>query len=92
VSGATATAGAICAVLDAHGIRAPRLLHGEGRPVWGVLDAALARGDDIRIGFEDTLVLPDGRPAASNAELVAAAAERVRRHGAVLAAPQPPQR
>ena len=33
-----------------------------------------SRGRDIRIGFEDTLVLPDGAVARENAELVVAAA------------------
>jgi uncharacterized protein (DUF849 family) len=28
---------------------------------------ALERGDDARIGFEDTLALPDGAPARGNA-------------------------
>jgi uncharacterized protein (DUF849 family) len=31
---------------------------------------------EVRIGFEDTYGLPDARRAGSNAELVAAAAER----------------
>jgi uncharacterized protein (DUF849 family) len=31
---------------------------------------AAARGYDTRIGFEDTLTLPDGSMAASNAVLV----------------------
>jgi uncharacterized protein (DUF849 family) len=31
------------------------------------------RGLDTRVGFEDTLHLPDGRRAASNADLVTAA-------------------
>jgi uncharacterized protein (DUF849 family) len=30
-------------------------------------------GRDIRIGLEDTVLLADGTPATSNAELVAAA-------------------
>ena len=41
-----------------------------------MLDAAARREREIRIGFEDTLWLPDARRAASNAELVAAAIER----------------
>jgi uncharacterized protein (DUF849 family) len=35
---------------------------------------ALRRGHGIRTGVEDTMVLPDGRPAADNAALVRAAA------------------
>jgi uncharacterized protein (DUF849 family) len=77
---ALATADAIAGVLDRHGIRLPRLLHGEGAATWPVLDASLLRGYGIRIGFEDTLHLPDGRLAQHNGELVAAAMLRVRAH------------
>jgi len=49
----------------------PVLVHGEGSSVWPVLDLARHRGWSTRIGLEDTLVLPDGRPARDNAELVA---------------------
>jgi uncharacterized protein (DUF849 family) len=59
--------------LDAAGIDAPRLHHGEEVATWAVLRRAVAAGRDIRIGLEDTLVRADGSPAASNAELVAAA-------------------
>jgi uncharacterized protein (DUF849 family) len=41
-----------------------------------VLDAAVRRKHEVRIGFEDSYWLPDARRAGSNAELVAAAAER----------------
>ncbi len=51
----------------------PQLWHGEGRRTWEVLSAAAAAGIDVRVGLEDVLVLPDGRVAADNAELVAAA-------------------
>ena len=37
----------------------------------------IADGQDIRIGLEDTTVLPDGSPASGNADLVAAAARLV---------------
>ena len=50
-----------------------QLWHGEGERTWEVLGAAIAAGHAVRVGFEDVLVLPDGRPAQSNAELVAAA-------------------
>jgi len=78
---ALTTADAIDAELGRHGIRLPRLLHGEGSPAWAVLEAALERGRDIRIGFEDTLVLPDGSRALCNGDLVAAAVDLVKRHG-----------
>jgi uncharacterized protein (DUF849 family) len=42
-----------------------------------VIAAGAAAGVDVRIGLEDVLVLPDGRYAAGNAELVAAALELV---------------
>lgn len=70
---ALATAGQIEQVLDAAGTLAPRLLHGFGSGAWAVLEAALARGYDVRIGLEDTLQLPDGAVARDNAELVATA-------------------
>ncbi|HXX38966.1 MAG TPA: 3-keto-5-aminohexanoate cleavage protein [bacterium] len=78
---AVAAAAAIDAVLDAAGIALPRLHHGEGTATWAVLDAALDRGRDIRVGLEDTLCLADGRRARNNAELVAAAMQMLRRHG-----------
>jgi uncharacterized protein (DUF849 family) len=42
-----------------------------------MLDEANARGYDVRIGLEDTLVMPDGRVAKDNAELVTEAVRRV---------------
>jgi uncharacterized protein (DUF849 family) len=71
---ATRTAWAIDAALDAAGIDAPRLHHGEDMATWTVLRRAIAAGRDVRIGLEDTLVLADGTRASGNAELVATAA------------------
>lgn len=51
----------------------PQLWHGYGPGTWEVIAAGTAAGCDVRIGLEDVLVLPDGRTAADNAELVAAA-------------------
>ena len=51
----------------------PQLWHGYGQRTWEVLRAAVAAGRDVRVGLEDVLTLPDGRLAADNAELVAAA-------------------
>lgn len=70
---ALATAQALDDALDAAGIAAPRVHHGFGIATWDVLRRAKALGHGWRIGLEDTLVLPDGRPAQSNAELVSAA-------------------
>lgn len=65
------------AVLDAAGVRCPRLLHGVDATAWTLLDEAAARRYDGRIGLEDTLTLPDGYPAAGNGELVRAARQRL---------------
>ena len=50
-----------------------QLWHGYGAQTWEVISAAAAVGIDVRVGLEDVLVLPDGRTAAGNAELVGAA-------------------
>ena len=76
VGAALDNAEAIRAVLRRAGITAPRLLHGHDDTAWPVLDAALAAGEDARIGLEDTLRLPDGSEAEDNADLVAAAVAR----------------
>lgn len=75
---AVARAAAIERALDEVRVAAPRLHHGDGPATWAVIRAALERGRDIRVGFEDVLELPDGRRAQSNAELVAAAIELAR--------------
>lgn len=51
----------------------PRLVHGREDTAWPVLEWALLRDLDSRIGLEDTLRLPDGTLAPDNAALVAAA-------------------
>jgi uncharacterized protein (DUF849 family) len=70
---AVALAGQIDQVLDWNVIDRPRLYHGHGRATWAIIERALGRGADVRVGLEDTLVLADGRLARDNAELVAAA-------------------
>ncbi|WP_259976586.1 3-keto-5-aminohexanoate cleavage protein [Microbacterium sp. p3-SID336] len=52
------------------------LLHGEELSAWPALDLAVELGLDTRIGLEDTLLLPDGSDAPSNAALVRAALAR----------------
>jgi uncharacterized protein (DUF849 family) len=84
---AVAAAVAIDAALDDAEIWLPRLHHGDGVATWAVLDAALGLARDIRIGLEDTLVLPDGGQARDNAQMVEAAVQLVRRHGHRPAAP-----
>jgi uncharacterized protein (DUF849 family) len=67
---AQASAHALLAELgEAHG--RPVLLHGEQAGTWPVLRLAGRRGLAARVGLADTLLLPDGRPASSNAQLVA---------------------
>jgi uncharacterized protein (DUF849 family) len=69
---------AIIRVLDERHVQSRRLLHGFAATAWPILDAALDLGYDTRIGLEDTLTLPDGRTAQSNAELVALAVSKSR--------------
>ena len=60
--------------LVAAGISLEQVHHGDGVASWAVNARALHRGHGIRTRLEDTMVLPDGRPAADNAALVRAAA------------------
>lgn len=64
---------AIEAGLDRGGVKLPRLLHGFNQTAWPVLDLAVSRGYDTRVGFEDILTLRNGSPAPSNAVLVSEA-------------------
>ncbi len=59
--------------------------HGSGRPGFAVIERALATGAHLRVGFEDSVVAPDGRRANGNAELVGWAAGRVRDTGRTVA-------
>ncbi|MGA8466828.1 MAG: 3-keto-5-aminohexanoate cleavage protein, partial [Trebonia sp.] len=76
--GAVATAAEASAELARLGIGAPQLHHGYGVATWDVMRAAVAKGQDIRVGLEDTTVLPDGSVATGNGELVAAAVQLAR--------------
>jgi uncharacterized protein (DUF849 family) len=76
VDGGAAEARAVAQLVPA-GV--PQLWHGYGERTWEVLSAAAAAGHDVRVGLEDTLVLPTGDVAAGNAELVAAAVELIGR-------------
>jgi uncharacterized protein (DUF849 family) len=82
---ALANADAIERVLRAAGVGARLLLHGMGAATWPLLEAALDRRLDVRIGLEDTLRLPDGSPAPDNAALVAAARHLAEQRGVTLA-------
>lgn len=71
--------------LDEAGSRCRRLTHGMNDWTWPLVEDAFRRGHDTRVGFEDSILLPDGRVAESNAELVRAAealrADIQTRHG-----------
>jgi uncharacterized protein (DUF849 family) len=60
-------------VLIAAGVALEQVHHGFGIASWAVNRRAIERGHGIRTGLEDVIVLPDGRLAGSNAELVRAA-------------------
>src|SRR3712207_1456466 len=57
-------------VLVAAGIHLEQMHHGDGLASRAVCRRALARGHGNRTGLEDTTVLPDGRQAVDNPELV----------------------
>ncbi|MEU4217928.1 3-keto-5-aminohexanoate cleavage protein [Actinoplanes sp. NPDC026623] len=59
--------------LDAAGSACPRLTHGMNDWTWPLVADAFRRGHDTRVGFEDSVYLPDGTRARSNADLVRAA-------------------
>lgn len=71
---AVALAAAIEQLLADNDINIEQVHHGEGIASWAVNRRAVRRGHGIRTGLEDTAVLPDGRIASGNGELVAAAA------------------
>lgn len=74
---AVAHAEAMERVLAEARIALEQVHHGDGVASWAVSARALARGHGVRTGLEDTTVLPDGRPAADNADLVRAAAAMI---------------
>ncbi|HEY7272126.1 MAG TPA: 3-keto-5-aminohexanoate cleavage protein [Actinoplanes sp.] len=61
--------------LDAAGSDCPRLTHGMNDWTWPLVADAFRRGHDTRVGFEDSVYLPDGSKAQNNAHLVRAARE-----------------
>jgi uncharacterized protein (DUF849 family) len=65
-------------VVVAAGITLEQVHHGYGAACWAVNQRGLERGHGIRTGMEDVTVLPDGRPARDNADLVAAAVRLIR--------------
>jgi uncharacterized protein (DUF849 family) len=87
---ALAEAEAIEEVLAATRIPLEQVHHGDGLASWAVNRRGAARGHGIRTGLEDTPVLPDGRLASGNGELVAAAAAILAELAPPWANPQPP--
>lgn len=71
---AVAHADAIERALLGGDVRLEQVHHGDGIASWAVNRRAVPLGHGIRTGLEDTPVLPDGRTASGNGELVAAAA------------------
>jgi uncharacterized protein (DUF849 family) len=80
---AVTLAAAIDFVLDDGLAQSPRLHHGAGAATWQVIEEAMERGHDVRIGLEDTLVGSDGLLIESNAALVAQVADLAARVGRV---------
>lgn len=78
---AVAHAEAIEQALAEGGVGLEQVHHGDGVASWAVNWRAVERGHGIRTGLEDTSVLPDGRDASGNGELVAAAASLLGRDG-----------
>jgi uncharacterized protein (DUF849 family) len=77
-AGAVAAAAEAASELARLGVRARQVHHGYALATWDVMRAAVAMGRDIRVGLEDTTVLPTGDVAAGNGDLVAAAVRLVR--------------
>jgi len=77
MNAALQTLNAIVELLEGADNKIPRVLHGLNDLAWPLIDEAARRGYDTRVGFEDILTLPDGKPAPSNAALVAEAYRRM---------------
>lgn len=63
-----------------------------GREQWAMAEAAAALGGNVRVGFEDNFYVPSGEMAASNGDLVAAAARMVEAAGRTVAEPDEARR
>jgi uncharacterized protein (DUF849 family) len=68
----------IIAVLERGRVRLPLLLHGDEASAWPMFREAMARNYDSRIGLEDGNLLPSGKMAADNADIVRAAVRLAR--------------
>jgi uncharacterized protein (DUF849 family) len=67
-------------IVTSAGIALEQVHHGYGIACWAVNRRGLERGHGIRTGLEDVTLLPDGKPARDNADLVAAAARLIGAH------------
>jgi len=74
---AVAVSSAASAQLHARGITVPQVHHGYDLATWDVIRWAAQAGFHIRVGLEDTTLLPDGSVADGNADLVVAAMRHV---------------
>ena len=72
--GALEIVAAIHAALDAGGVTAGRLQHGDGDATWPLIEDAVRRRLDTRVGLEDTLRDREGAVTTGNPALVRAAA------------------
>lgn len=66
--------------------------HGVDLAGYAVLKSAISHGWHVRVGLEDTLVLPDGRLSDGNAPLVEWAVSEIRRAGREVATPDQARR
>jgi uncharacterized protein (DUF849 family) len=71
MSAAVAVVGFLEALLKRGRLKIPRLLHGYNATAWDFVGLASARGYDTRIGFEDTVTMPDESQAPGNGAIIA---------------------
>ncbi len=62
----------IMRILADNRVGLPILLHGFNETMWPLYRKSVALGVDARLGFEDGILLPDGRIAADNHDIIAA--------------------
>jgi uncharacterized protein (DUF849 family) len=63
----------IMRILKENQVALPILLHGFDETMWPLYRKSVALGVDARLGFEDSVLLPDGSIAADNRDIVVAA-------------------
>lgn len=71
----------IIATLDSAALPHPRLLHGMNEATWPLLRMAIKLQYNSRIGFEDTLKLPEPKLVWSNQDLIEAALAMIENEG-----------